>query len=543
MIIIMKVMTIDWGSYSAKIFIGTIDKKNIYHHSIKELVFTHSTPPRSTDPSPQAKAGLPEIFSLWQDQLKEIHEFLTQEWDGEMRLIISPPHEFFSYRYKLLPVAQKKKALSMLPFELEDEIPFALQDTLIYSTLFKDKKSMHTLNLFCKKIDFDHFVELMQKEFVIPHYMIHPISLYFQLPQLASWASSLASFCIIDIGHQTTKGYFYFQNKLTNFHITHFGGSRIDEMLMNIYRLNYDQAVKFKHESSFIVPKDLFEKTKLSEDQKFFAENMDLLFSPFLQDLKCWEMIYRVETKEKLGKIFITGGSSGVKNLENYLAYYLERPVEKLADFEGQTKNIRNIQKSFTVFSNGELLSHAQIKPNDHANILGNASLANRGDVLPIYAISFVGVRALALTIMIFIFSLAEYFYLDATQSQMDKTLLLSSNNATLNMGPQDKKLLREAPQLIVTKLQDQLRRQKQNLADFENNNQVNAFKPLNKINSVLANSPCVLQQYSNEASGAGTMTLGSCEKADLEKIITSIKRLDNFSSTLKANNTLNVTF
>lgn len=101
----------------------------------------------------------------------------------------------------------------------------------------------------------------------------------------------------------------------------------------------------------FIVPKELFSAAKLSDDQKFFAENMDTLFYSFVQEFKRWEMSFRVDTKDKVGQIYITGGSALIKNLDQYLSYYWERSVQLLnSSSESFDKFKLNTQKALNLF-------------------------------------------------------------------------------------------------------------------------------------------------------------------------------------------------
>lgn len=92
----MKVFTIDWGSYSAKIFHSNLDKKKITHEFIDEIVFDH----RSHE----------NQIAKWDAQLSQIQSYCSSNIDINQKVILSTPSELLSFRFKNLPVTQSKKS-------------------------------------------------------------------------------------------------------------------------------------------------------------------------------------------------------------------------------------------------------------------------------------------------------------------------------------------------------------------------------------------------------------------------------------------------
>jgi len=525
----MKTFTIDWGSYSAKVFISDTDKKKLIHNQVDEIIF----PQREFADDPKAK-NIPLVqtaqFQLLNHQLNEIASYLKKDWDGESKLLISPPAELYSYRYKFLPIPQKKKAMAMLPFQLEDEIPFPMTDTFLCSSFIKEGKGYHSLSFFNKKEINDALIEIFQKHNIIPDFLVHHTSAFFSLSQSLDLNTHHEYLCILDIGHKTTTAYFYASGKLIASHLTHFGGARLDEMLMNIYRLNYDQAVKFKHESSFILPRDLFSKTDLTEDQKFFAENMDLLFNPFVQEFKRWEMMYRVETKVKVGKILLIGGTSQLRNIESYLSQALERPVEKLNDIDGQCRRIKEVRKNYIYFAPGDILARVHLKPNDHPNIIGALALQKAGDAIPLYSLSFVGARSLTLSLLILLFGIAEYTYLTFQEKNINDLLKVVSQNPILNFSPIEKKQLIDSPIIMQKKMEDQVRRLKKEIKVLSETNSYNALADLTHFQKKLSNGKCKLEMYKaevypNRPASSNEASVGDCPSLELSKAGDSLKK------------------
>lgn len=139
----------------------------------------------------------------------------------------------------------------MLPFQIEDDIPFNLQDTYLTATLLKQKKSFDALCYFSKKDKWQKCLNLIVDKSLPIHSWIHPIDVVASFSQDLPFLNDISSTCLLDIGHETTKAYFFKGKKFHSYQISHFGGSRIDEMMSSIYQISYDQLKKFKHESSF----------------------------------------------------------------------------------------------------------------------------------------------------------------------------------------------------------------------------------------------------------------------------------------------------
>jgi general secretion pathway protein L len=526
----MKVITIDWGSYSAKIIHSQVDKKKISHDFIDEVIFEHRT----------FDGSLPK----WEAQLHQIQNYLITNINPDSKVILSTPSELLSFRFKNLPVNQSKKALAMLPFQIEDDIPFNLNDTYLTATLLKQKKSFDALCYFAKKDKWQKCLDLIIDKSLPIHSWIHPIDPIATFAHELPFLNDISSTCLLDIGHETTKAYFFQGKKFHSYQISHFGGSRIDEMMSSIYQISYDQLKKFKHESSFIVPKELFSATKLSDDQKFFAENMDTLFYSFIQEFKRWEMSFRVETKDKVSQIYLTGGTALIKNLDQYLSYYWERPVQLLQNSSDSFDRFKNQSKKNTQFIPSDLLTLAHKQLSKMSNHLGKVILSKAQDPLPLYSIGFVAIRTSLLSLLCLTLGIIYFTLLTNKESSLDKQLKAVTQNVQLEFSAVEKSQIYDNPKIVIKKIENKIKSAKNDLRRINQLNQVNALFPLRGIQTALLGTSCFINNFESNDSNSGQFQIADCNEENSNKIKNVLsKQSNNYTIKSLRNNTIEGSF
>ena len=86
--------------------------------------------------------------------------------------------------------------------------------------------------------------------------------------------------------------------------------------------------LSFKHQNSFFLTENQFDD--VDEDQQEFAKLMKIIFCLLSWILKKWLFGYRVSRGSNIEKIIITGGTSRITNIDNFLSQNLNFPVEVL---------------------------------------------------------------------------------------------------------------------------------------------------------------------------------------------------------------------
>lgn len=125
----MHVLAIDVGSYSVKYISSFVDKRKVSHVEMSEVIVHDYLTDR-------------EGMTFLEAQIRIVQEIIGSVARPDTRILFQADHEIMTTRFLTLPVKSKKKADLMLPFQLEEDIPFALSE-IHYSYRMEAQKSQH----------------------------------------------------------------------------------------------------------------------------------------------------------------------------------------------------------------------------------------------------------------------------------------------------------------------------------------------------------------------------------------------------------------
>ena len=202
----------------------------------------------------------------------------------------------------------------MLPFQLEEDIPFALSE-IHYAYRMEPAKTQHfALVGLVRETTFETYYNTYKEKNALPNILTSEASSvenYFNQNAIAG------PFCVLDIGHKTTKAYFFYNSRLIVTHVSYTGGSEINEMIAQTYKIDSDEAIFYKHQNAFLLTSNQFDE--VDQAQRDFATAMDKTLAPLVADFSRWKIGLKVNYGLSLQHIFITGGTSNIKNITNYL--------------------------------------------------------------------------------------------------------------------------------------------------------------------------------------------------------------------------------
>ena len=119
----MRAISVDLGNYSVKFLNYNIQKKTIQFIESDEIVIDLE----------HIEDGSQE--SIWSAQLEIVKSYL-EEIDYEYQLLLNMPSDIATSRFFHLPVKSKKKASLMLPFKVEEDLPYLLSDCHLLNQLY-----------------------------------------------------------------------------------------------------------------------------------------------------------------------------------------------------------------------------------------------------------------------------------------------------------------------------------------------------------------------------------------------------------------------
>jgi len=331
---------IDIGSYSIKILKFSLGKKNSISLSFYKEFLT----------SDLLRQG-PETLSIREAQLLEVEKF-AQTLNKNDEYSIQFPQEMLTHRFLNLPITNLKKAEQMVPFQLDESIPYSLRDCHITSQIYKEANTSFALVNIVPTTEMERLYGILEQFSKYPknisselNYLSH---LCFRYQKKGPYLGK--SYVILDVGHRLTKVYFVTNGKIESVQFSHFGGDFLNQVIISHYRVSEKEAITFKEQKGFVVTEDHFDQLE-SEEQKDFAKLMLRAFSHLSLDLKRWLIGHRSRTGSVTEKIYLTGGTSQFKNFKTFLQSESGIRVEYLPPLD------------FVTFESSDLKDYCSLSP------------------------------------------------------------------------------------------------------------------------------------------------------------------------------------
>ena len=140
----MDILSIDFGTYSVKFLHLFLERKTVILKGFSESLL----PIHEVDTKPFE----PPI----EQQCEIIKNYLHQkQFVG--KIIVNIPSELTTSRYLTLPTEKLKKASLMIPYQLDENLPFPINESHYSSILYKQNKSVKAIVNITKLSDFDIF--------------------------------------------------------------------------------------------------------------------------------------------------------------------------------------------------------------------------------------------------------------------------------------------------------------------------------------------------------------------------------------------------
>lgn len=482
----MHVLAIDAGTYSIKYLSSFIDKRKAVHVEMREHNILEEL-----EENPH--------WGTLEAAAKQIIQRIVEETARpDTRIVLHVPPESVTTRFLTLPVKNRKKAEMMIPFQLEEDIPFALSDSHFSWTIESGKTQSLALVALTKENEFNQFYEQFETWSASPSVITSEPSImdaFYSLNRVAG------PFCVLDIGHRSTKAYFFYNSKLIATHVSYVGGHHIDEMIAKTYGIQPAEAVIYKHQNAFVLTSG--QMKEVDDNQKEFARLMDQVFKPLVNDFTRWELGFRVTHGIKLSQVFLCGGTSNVKNITNYLTEKFAIKCALLESFEGvDTTKIDLNSKSRARFTVVNMMALALRTKGRLINLLtGRYAQAARGD-LPLHTLAFVGIRASAVTLVLLLAMITHRVFLTLDLKAVNSKITMTAKNPILGLTPREKRMIATQPDLVEASLAKKQKAVRQQISTLQAATQIKALSPLVMISAAAAGVDATLESINVTDTG-----------------------------------------
>ena len=369
----MNILAIDIGTYSIKFIELRPERKSLVLVEKNEVILE------------EAKTHYPNTSST-QELQKEIVANFIQKQNNELKIVFQVPNEFLTTRYLEIPGTSKRKTEQIIPFQLDDDLPYPLNSAHYSFRLFKKEGGFSVLSNIAQTNAFkDYFTFFESKD-------AQPTVLTSEISTMQAYIENIKmndTCCILDIGHKTTKAYFVQNRQIVSNHTSYTAGSNINEVISKTYQISIEDAIIYKHENAFLLTDSQLEN--VTNEQKEFALLMKQIFSPLVLDVKRWEIGHRVKFGSSIDKIFIFGGSAQITGLEAFLTYHTGVTTESLPPITDIKNDYSINEKNFYLV---KMMAIAQRTPQNVINFLTGKFQIASNSFIPIHSAIFIWVRS-----------------------------------------------------------------------------------------------------------------------------------------------------
>lgn len=525
----MHVLAIDVGSYSVKYISSFVDKRKVNHVEMSEIIVRDYMSDHTELSTLDAHVAI-------------VQDIIDTTARADTRIIFQADNEMLTTRFLTLPVKSKKKAELMLPFQLEEDIPFALSE-IHYAYRMEPAKTQHfALVDLLRESTFETYYNAYKEKNALPNILTSEASTvenYFNQNAIAG------PFCVMDIGHKTTKAYFFYNSRLIISHTSYLGGADINEMIAQTYKIDPDEAIFYKHQNAFLLTSTQFEE--VDQAQKDFATAMDKTLAPLIADFSRWKIGLKVNYGLSLQHIYITGGTSNIKNIANYLTEKLDIKVVLLETFDkvdGEKIDLNPKNKSKYALAN--MMTIGMKRKNRFINFLtGKFAQASAAEI-PLHSFAFLGIRVAAVAAVLLVSLLAERFFIERDVKFVNLKLNTVMKSDVLGISGRLRRSIAQNPKPVLDSLNKRQRGIRQEISTMQSAIEIKALSPLVIISQLAASTQATLIEFSSsdfgeikavftaEAAGDLNNLKAQFERSTLKDVVVEIEQT-KLQLTLKA--------
>lgn len=504
----MHILAIDVGSYSIKYISSFVDRRKIAHVDMSEIIVRDYM---ADHPDLTAEEA---TVAILQDVIDSVAR-------PDTKVLYQADHHMMTTRFLTLPVKSKKKAELMLPFQLEEDIPYALSE-IHFAYKLESQKTQHTALVELVRTNlFEEFYNIRRDKNILPNILTTESSVvenFFNQNPMAG------PFCVLDIGHKTTRAYFFYNSRLLMTHTSYIGGHHINEMISETYKIDMDEAIIYKHQNAFLLTAGQYEEVEPS--QRDFASAMDKVFSPLVNDFNRWKVGFKVNFGLAVQHVFICGGSSNIRNIANYLTDKWDTKVTLLESFdkvEAEKIDLNPKNKSKYAFTN--MMAIGFRRKNRFINLLTGRFAQASSSEIPLHSFAFLGVRVASATMILAISLLVERFFIQKDITAVNAKMTAIMKNDELQLSGRLRRQVITNPKPVFDTLVKKQRDVKQEVSILQSAIEIRALSPLLIISQTAASTEATLIDFKSNDAGEITAIFSAESAETLTKLKSSFDK------------------
>ena len=241
------------------------------------------------------------------------------------RIITAMPGQYISSRILPFSFSDPRKIEAALYSEVEDVVPFDLDEMIIdHQILGQMDGKTATLVAMTRKEFLASFLEHLQRIDIDPKLVdVDSLSFYNLSPYLEMEPGKC--YGVVDVGHEKTSVCLVQDGVLRMFRSINLGGRYITEFLARDMEIPFNDAQRIKHQVSRVLTLD--SQAGDSEEDRI-ADRITMASNTIIKDLGRTLYAFKTWEKSPIEKIYISGGTSQIRDFDLYLAEHLDVPTE-----------------------------------------------------------------------------------------------------------------------------------------------------------------------------------------------------------------------
>lgn len=308
----MRILAIDLGSWSVK----AVEMESRFRRL--DILDFHEVrlPLEKKEPTPVYKHAVEQLLS----KLPSHPE----------RIICAMPPSQVALRVMNFPIKQRKKVEQMFRFELEDNVPFKLDDSIIEHTVFKVKDGSLVVAgispkpLIQKHLDWLKLIGIDADWLTFDGMGVLNIALETETA-LEEEQRATGPVLLLDIGHTKTTLSVMDQRTTKFFRTISWGGANLTQVIAMNQGVPVEKAQELKEQ--------ILSLTTHSENKDDLIASAVQAMNPFLTELNHSIASYRNTHKQEISTISILGGTSKMGGIEDYIQNKTGFPTTRLKPF------------------------------------------------------------------------------------------------------------------------------------------------------------------------------------------------------------------
>jgi general secretion pathway protein L len=238
-----------------------------------------------------------------------------------------------TFRNLNLPTRDKKAIQAGVGFELEDELPFSLEDAVFdYSILSQSKQATYLHVAATLKKHLASFISPWLSANVDPDMITTEAWAYRALLNRVLGESGQSPqaepVLLIQIGHERTTLYLHWRGAPVMAREVAWGGRDLTTAICQKYQIPLDQAEAAKLDHGFVVPSA--QEADATPEQMEFSNTLLEPLSALVGAIKQAELSCKNLTHQNIGMIYLSGGTSMLPGLAKVLEERVQTSVRPL---------------------------------------------------------------------------------------------------------------------------------------------------------------------------------------------------------------------